>query len=243
LWRMAGRAAQGHRGFPRATQSQDRLRLFLPDRPVLCRSRRQRPCLRVAQHRLPGTRHRPYRAPHRLPARLPAPRSALRRSGPQNRPPAIRPSPQTAQLPLPSTAFPGMSQLSRKPAMDEVLKASPLESPAAESRRWIGRFLIAVVLGEAIWGFLVSITPNLAQPGMSRVLGADPQSPLYLGRGDINVPALFTSVLELCFAGIVAVILSAWTQKAARTRTVVVRQGPVAVPRQAPAPSAAPGPS
>jgi hypothetical protein len=127
--------------------------------------------------------------------------------------------------------------------MDEVLKASPLESPAAESRRWIGRFLIAVVLGEAIWGFLVSITTNLAQPGMSRVLGADPQSPLYLGRGDINVPALFTSVLELCFAGIVAVILSAWTQKAARTRTVVVRQGPVAVPRQAPAPSAAPGPS
>jgi hypothetical protein len=127
--------------------------------------------------------------------------------------------------------------------MDEVLKASAPESPAAESRRWIGRFLIAVVLGEAIWEFLVSITTNLAQPAMARVLGADPQSPLYLGRGDINVPALFTSVLELCFAGIVAVILSAWTQKAARTRTVVVRQGPVAVPRQAAAPSAAPGPS
>jgi hypothetical protein len=127
--------------------------------------------------------------------------------------------------------------------MDEVLKASPLESPAAESRRWIGRFLIAVVLGEALWGFLVSITTNLAQPAMSRVLGADPQSPLYLGRGDFNVPALFTAVVELCFAGIVAVFLNAWTQKAPRTRTVVVRQGPVAVPRQAPAPSAAPAPS
>lgn len=126
--------------------------------------------------------------------------------------------------------------------MDEVLKASP-ESPAAESRRWIGRFLIAVVLGEAIWGFLVSITTNLAQPAMSRVLGADPQSPLYLGRGDINVPALFTSVVELCFAGIVAVFLNAWTQKPARTRTVVVRQGPVAVPRHAPAPSPVPVPS
>lgn len=124
--------------------------------------------------------------------------------------------------------------------MDEVLKASPPESPAAESRRWIGRFLMAVVLGEALWGFLVSITTNLAQPAMARVLGADPQSPLYLGRGDINVPALFTSVLELCFAGIVAVFLNAWTQKSARTRTVVVRQGPVAVPR--PAPATNPGP-
>jgi hypothetical protein len=127
--------------------------------------------------------------------------------------------------------------------MDEVLKASPPESPAAESRRWIGRFLIAVVLGEAIWGFLVSITTNLAQPAMARVLGADPQSPLYLGRGDINVPALFTSLLELCFAGIVAVFLNAWTQKPGRTRTVVVRQGPVAVPRPASAPSPAPIPS
>jgi hypothetical protein len=126
--------------------------------------------------------------------------------------------------------------------MDEVLKASPPESPAAESRRWIGRFLIAVVLGEAIWGFLVSITTNLAQPAMSRVLGADPQSPLYLGRGDINVPALFTSVLELCFAGIVAVFLNAWTQKSARTRTVVLRQGPVALPRPAAAPAPSPAP-
>jgi len=127
--------------------------------------------------------------------------------------------------------------------MDEVLKASPPESPAAESRRWIGRFLIAVVLGEALWGFLVSITTNLAQPAMSRVLGADPQSPLYLGRGDINVPALFTAVVELCFAGIVAVFLNAWTQKSARTRTLVVRQGPVAVPRPAPATSPAPVPN
>jgi hypothetical protein len=126
--------------------------------------------------------------------------------------------------------------------MDEVLKASPPESPAAESRRWIGRFLIAVVLGEAIWGFLVSITTNLAQPAMSRVLGADPQSPLYLGRVDINVPALFTSVLELCFAGIVAVFLNAWTQKSARTRTVVLRQGPVALPRPAAAPAPSPAP-
>jgi hypothetical protein len=127
--------------------------------------------------------------------------------------------------------------------MDEVLKASPPEYPAAESRRWIGRFLIAVVLGEALWGFLVSITTNLAQPAMARVLGADPQSPLYLGRGDINVPALFTSVLELCFAGIVAVFLNAWTQKSGRTRTVVVRQGPVAMPRPAPATSPAPVPN
>jgi hypothetical protein len=83
--------------------------------------------------------------------------------------------------------------------VDEILNKSAPESSQADSRKWISRIVIAVVLGEAVWGCLVSITNNLALPAMARVMGGDPQSPLYLGKGDVNVQALFISVLELCF--------------------------------------------
>lgn len=122
--------------------------------------------------------------------------------------------------------------------MNEVLTSSS-QPLTGETRRWIGRFLIAVILGEALWGFLVSATNNLALPAMARVLGGDPQSPLYLGRGDFNVPALFASVLELFFAGIIAVILNAWTQRPVRIR--VVRPAANA-PRTTSVPSIVPGP-
>lgn len=102
--------------------------------------------------------------------------------------------------------------------MVAILNTSVPESSPADSRKWIGRIVIAVLLGEAIWGFLVSITNNLALPAMARAMGGDSTSPLYLGKGDFNVQGLFASVLELCFAGIVAVLLNSWSQKAAHVR-------------------------
>ena len=107
--------------------------------------------------------------------------------------------------------------------MDRILNASTSESSPADSRVWIGRFLIAVVLGEAIWGFLVSITNNLALPAMARAMGGDAQSPLSLGKGDFNVPGLFASILELCFAAIVALVLNSWSQRSRRVRVVRTR--------------------
>jgi hypothetical protein len=99
-----------------------------------------------------------------------------------------------------------------------ILNTSVPESSPADSRKWIGRIVIAVLLGEAIWAFLVSITTNLALPALARAMGGDSTSPLYLGKGDFNVQGLFTSVLELCFAGIMAVLLNFWSQKAAHVR-------------------------
>jgi len=108
--------------------------------------------------------------------------------------------------------------------MDEIARNASPESPAADAGRWIGRLLIAVILGEGIWGLIVSLTHNLILPLLAKTMGGDVQSPLYLGKGDVNVPALFTSVLELCFAGIVAVVLNAWIQrKAVSTRSKPVR--------------------
>jgi hypothetical protein len=123
--------------------------------------------------------------------------------------------------------------------MDEISRTSLPESSAADAGKWIGRVVIAVILAEGIWGFIVSVTNNLILPLLARTMGGDVQSPLYLGKGDFNVPALFTAVLELCFAGIAAVILNAWVQRKPRvTRSKMVRVSPIPVQPAAPAPSA-----
>jgi large-conductance mechanosensitive channel len=121
--------------------------------------------------------------------------------------------------------------------MDETARNAPPESSAADTGTWIGRLLIAVILGEGIWGLIVSLTRNLILPLLAKTMGGDVQSPLYLGKGDVNVPALFTSILELCFAGIVAVILNTSVQRKAR----MIRSKPIRVtPRPA---QAAPTPA
>jgi len=111
--------------------------------------------------------------------------------------------------------------------------------------------MIGVILAEGIWGLIIAVTNNLVLPLLARTMGGDVQSPLYLGKGDINLPALFTAVLELCFAGIVAVALNSWVQrkpKVIRIKSVSGNAIPVrhsdappspVVPVQA-APSAAP---
>lgn len=122
--------------------------------------------------------------------------------------------------------------------MNENLRTSAPESSPADSSRWIGRVIIAVIVAEAIWGLIVSLTNNLVLPAMARIMEADVQSPLYLGKGDYNVPALFASVLEACLVGIVAVSLNAWLQRKPKlARTKSVRLTPPVAQTRAPAAS------
>jgi hypothetical protein len=123
--------------------------------------------------------------------------------------------------------------------MNEIQQVAASELSPADSRTWIGRIVIGIALGEAIWGFLASITANLVLPAMARFMGGDAQSPLYLGKGDFNVAALFISLLELCFAGIVAVIVNSLTQKAKRVGSRTVRTVRVARPAASPVSPAA----
>lgn len=97
----------------------------------------------------------------------------------------------------------------------------------ADSKRWIVRIVLALVLGQAIWALVVSLTTHLLLPLIARVMGGDPASPLYLGKGDIDVPGLFIAIIEFCLAGIVAAVLSSWDQK-----------GPKVVLRRVAAPAA-----
>jgi hypothetical protein len=125
--------------------------------------------------------------------------------------------------------------------MDEIPRTHSSEAPPADPGRWIGRVIIAVILAEGIWGFIVSVTNNLVLPLLARTMGGDVQSPLYLGKGDFNVPALFTSVVELCFAGIAAVVLNSWVQRSpgvTRSRTARVRPIPMQPPAPPPSPPA-----
>jgi predicted lipid-binding transport protein (Tim44 family) len=117
------------------------------------------------------------------------------------------------------------------------------------SPRIIARLVMAFLLAEAIWASLVSLTNNLVLPLLAGAMGGDPASPLYLGKGNINVAGLFSSALELCLAGLVAVVLGFWPQRRVkvvrRTVRVAPAAAPAAVPKAAPptaqtAPSAPP---
>jgi hypothetical protein len=101
------------------------------------------------------------------------------------------------------------------------------------SKKWIGQLVAAVILAEGIWGLLASLTSNLLVPLLARVMIGDPQSPLYLGRGEVNVPALLNSVLALCLAGIVFVLLLEWSRKKPAPARVKMMRVPKKVSRAA----------
>src|SRR5215469_7209179 len=71
---------------------------------------------------------------------------------------------------------------------------------SAPDSKWIYRIVIAVVLGEAIWNFLASLTNDLLLPAIQRVVGGV--------QFEFKVSNLFASIIELCLAGIVAVVLN-----------------------------------
>ena len=93
--------------------------------------------------------------------------------------------------------------------MDDNGKATAPKPIATDFGKWMWRIVVAVILGEAIWGFLVAITNDLILPLIARTIG----------RGQsVNVPGMFGSVIELCLAGIVAILLNSWFTKPANSR-------------------------
>jgi hypothetical protein len=116
--------------------------------------------------------------------------------------------------------------------MHEIAKVSP-GPPATGARRWICLIVMAVVMGEAIWAFLVSVTNDLALPAVARIVGVT-QSVSFQRKADFNIQALFGSVIELCLAGLVAVLLNSWSQKAGSGRPEPVKAAPVAARATAP---------
>lgn len=132
--------------------------------------------------------------------------------------------------------------------MDQAVK--PFTSEGTDTRRWIGRLIIAVLLGEAIWGLIVSVMNNLVVPWLGDVMGQSAGLPTSFTQRPYNYPDLFVSVLEVCIAGLVAAVLNYFFQlptakrmmKTVKSSVQTTPAGPIRVDPQS-APSAAPPPA
>jgi hypothetical protein len=115
--------------------------------------------------------------------------------------------------------------------MDEIPKKGPDPRPSAPDSKWIYRIVIAVVLGEAIWSFLASLTNNLLLPAIASLVGG--------AQFDFKVSNIVASIIELCLAGVVAVVLNSWSRKALRADRKPGNRASVVTPAPAPATAAA----
>ena len=126
-------------------------------------------------------------------------------------------------------------------------------SEGATRHNWVGRIIVAVILGEAIWSLIVSVMNNLVVPWLGDAMGQSSGLPTSFTQRPYNYPDLFVSVVEFCLAGIVAATLNYFFQrpKAGRTKPVkslatialveparIVPQVSSAIPQAAPAQSA-----
>jgi large-conductance mechanosensitive channel len=109
--------------------------------------------------------------------------------------------------------------------MDQSVKTLP--SDGGDGRGWIGRIIIAVILGEAIWALIVSVMNNVVVPWLGDVMGQSGGLPTSFTQRPYNYPDLFVSIFEFCIACLVAAILNYFFQ---RPRTVRVRSAKSAVP-------------
>jgi large-conductance mechanosensitive channel len=103
--------------------------------------------------------------------------------------------------------------------MDQSVKT--LASDGADGRGWIGRIIIAVILGEAIWSLIVSVMNNVVVPWLGDVMGQSGGLPTSFTQRPYNYPDLFVSIFEFCIACLVAAILNYFFQqpRAARVRS------------------------
>ena len=123
--------------------------------------------------------------------------------------------------------------------------AKPFISGGADTRRWMGRLIIAVILGEALWGLIVSLVNNVFVPWLGDAMGQSSGLPTSFTQRPYNYPELFVSVFEFCIAGLVAAILNYFFQpptarrvKTSKSPVPAAPPGPIRVVPQA-APSAA----
>jgi len=105
--------------------------------------------------------------------------------------------------------------------MHQTLKT--FTSEGADARKWFGRIIMAVVLGEAIWSLIVSVMNNLVVPWLGDVMGPSSGLPTSFTQRPYDYPELFISVLEFCIAGILAVMLNYFLQRQRAGRVKPVR--------------------
>jgi len=112
--------------------------------------------------------------------------------------------------------------------MHQTLKT--FTSEGADARKWFGRIIMAVILGEAIWSLIVSVMNNLIVPWLGDVMGQSSGLPTSFTQRPYDYPDLFVSVLEFCIAGIMAVILNYFFQRQGAVRVKSVKSSAPTAP-------------
>ena len=111
--------------------------------------------------------------------------------------------------------------------------AKPFTSESGDTRGWIGRLIIAVLLGEAIWGLIVSFMNHVFVPWLGDVMGQSSGLPTSFTQRPYNYPELFVSVFEFCIAALVAAVINYFLQRTAARKVKTVKSasppGPVRV--------------
>src|SRR6476646_6023744 len=92
-------------------------------------------------------------------------------------------------------------------------QAKTFTSEGPDARKWIGRIIIAVILGEAIWSLIVSVMNNVVVPWLGDVVGQSSGLPASFTQRPYDYPDLFVSVVEFCVAALLAVILNSFFQR------------------------------
>src|SRR5579862_2576221 len=111
--------------------------------------------------------------------------------------------------------------LGKRGIMDQAGKA--FTSETAGAGRWMGRVVIAVILGEAVWSLIVSVMNNLVVPWVGDMMGQSSGLPTSFRQRPYNYPDLFVSIFELCIAGLVAAVLNYFFQRPGTQRARQVR--------------------
>ena len=105
----------------------------------------------------------------------------------------------------------------------------PFSSEGTDTRRWIARIIMAVVLGEAIWGLIVSVMNNVVVPWLGDVMGQSSGLPTSFTQRPYNYPDLFVSILEFGIAALVAALLNYFFQgRTTKTISTVKSSAPAA---------------
>jgi hypothetical protein len=102
-----------------------------------------------------------------------------------------------------------------------------------DPRKWIPAIIGAVLLGEALWSLLLLLVRDWAAPAIANLLG---QGPTHNQDAFLPQP-LLVAFVETCLAGILLVLLMAWSTRRSWTVRVAVDQAATLnVPRTAQTP-------
>src|SRR3984893_3840667 len=103
-------------------------------------------------------------------------------------------------------------------------------SDGGDTGLWFGRIIIAVLLGEALWGLIVSVMNNVVVPWLGDVMGQSSGLPTSFTQRPYNYPELFVSVFEFCIAGLLAAVLNYFFQRPSARRVKTLKSSVPAAP-------------